>query len=78
MKRAVPLLIGGLLMLAVLVAVIVIPVAFKAAPPTPTAFVAPTATQEQYATLNGFCGSEKIPFLMIPLSSPLWPNISWL
>jgi|SRR5271157_761264 len=66
MKRAIPLMIGGILMLAVLVAVIVIPIAFKAAPPTPTAFVAPTATQEQYATLSGFCGSEKIPFFSDP------------
>ncbi|MGC1378476.1 MAG: hypothetical protein WA821_19750 [Anaerolineales bacterium] len=66
MKRVVPLIVGGILMLAVLVAVIVIPIMFKAAAPTPTPYVAPTATQEQSVTLNGFCGSEKIPFFSDP------------
>lgn len=66
MKRAVPLIVGGILVLAVLVAVVLIPILFKAAPATPTPIVAPTATQEQYVTLSGFCGSEKIPFFSDP------------
>ena len=66
MKRAVPLIVGGILMLAVLVAVILIPIMFKAPPATPTPIVAPTATEQHYVTLNGFCGSEKIPFFSDP------------
>ena len=66
MKRVIPLIIGGFLLLAALVAVVVIPIAFKAPPSTPTPYAAPTATQEQFATLNGYCGSEKIPLFSDP------------
>jgi hypothetical protein len=66
MKRAIPLIIGGVLLLAALVAIVVIPIAFKAPPATATSYVAPTATVEQFSTLNGFCGSEKIPFFNDP------------
>lgn len=66
MRRILSLVVGGILLLAVLVAIVAIPKVFKAPPATPTSYVRATATSEQFTTLNGYCGSEKIPLFSDP------------